>query len=171
MVHEPYRGVKLSEKGLMIAMKVVRKHRLAERLLTDVLDLDWADVHEVACQLEHAIPDEILPFLEKALKFPKTCPHGNAIATEIGEILEGKVKPLTRLEPDKSAKVVKIVDENKGLLQRLAACRLKPNVAVRMLEKNFQKGLLKIKTTESTCVLEFDVASVIWVREASEVGE
>lgn len=53
--HEPYRGVKLTAKGEKLALNVLRRHRLAERLLTDLLNVEWSDVHENACKLEHAL--------------------------------------------------------------------------------------------------------------------
>ncbi|MFB0502553.1 MAG: metal-dependent transcriptional regulator, partial [Candidatus Bathyarchaeia archaeon] len=59
IVHEPYKGVRLTEKGRGIALRMVRKHRLSERLLTDILDVEWDKVHDAACQLEHGISDEI----------------------------------------------------------------------------------------------------------------
>ena len=72
VIHEPYRGVKLTEKGFKIALRVLRKHRLSERLLTDILSMDWDEAHEAACRLEHAITDNIIKKLEKALGHPKT---------------------------------------------------------------------------------------------------
>ncbi|MEJ2271363.1 MAG: metal-dependent transcriptional regulator [Candidatus Bathyarchaeota archaeon] len=55
VVHEPSKGVKLTEEGRRIASNIIRRHRLAERLLTDFLHIDWSEVHEPACKLEHAI--------------------------------------------------------------------------------------------------------------------
>ncbi|MEM2875360.1 MAG: metal-dependent transcriptional regulator, partial [Candidatus Bathyarchaeia archaeon] len=81
IIHEPYRGVKLTEKGQRIALKIVRKHRLLERLLTDILNVAWERVHDAACQLEHNLSDEIVKKIEKVLGHPKTCPHGNPIPT------------------------------------------------------------------------------------------
>jgi len=167
VTHKPYRGVRLSEKGRAIALKVLRKHRLAERLLTDILGMDWTEVHEVACQLEHAIPDKMIPLLEKALKFPKTCPHGNIIPTETEETSKVELISLTRLEPHQTATVARIIDESKKLLQSLATHRIKPNVKIQMLEKNLSKGFIKIKTADSTCVLEHNVASAVLVRKLS----
>ena len=59
VIHEPYRGVRLTEKGRRIALRIIRKHRLSERLLTDLLNVEWERVHEAACKLEHSISDEI----------------------------------------------------------------------------------------------------------------
>ncbi|NIU38506.1 metal-dependent transcriptional regulator, partial [Candidatus Bathyarchaeota archaeon] len=75
--HKPYRGVNLTRRGRQIALDVIRRHRLSERLLTDILSLEWSKAHDAACRLEHAIADkDIVEPLEKALGKPKTCPHG-----------------------------------------------------------------------------------------------
>ncbi|KPV64610.1 MAG: manganese transport transcriptional regulator [Candidatus Bathyarchaeota archaeon BA2] len=65
VTHEPYKGVKLTEKGRKIALNVLRGHRLAELLLTEILHVDWSEVHEVACKLEHVIAADIMKPLEK----------------------------------------------------------------------------------------------------------
>ena len=76
VAREPYKGVKLTDQGKKLALSVFRRHRLAERLLTDIVHLDWIESHAEACRLEHAISDNLASSIEKALGNPKTCPHG-----------------------------------------------------------------------------------------------
>jgi len=83
--HKPYRGVTLTAKGEKIALNILRRHRLAERLLTDVLNAEWSSVHEDACKLEHALTREVVTLLERKLGYPKSCPHGNPIPSENGK--------------------------------------------------------------------------------------
>jgi len=71
--------VVLSEKGRELAESIIRRHMLAERLLTDILQLDWADVHDEAHRMEHAISPLIEKQILKLLNNPTTCPHGNPI--------------------------------------------------------------------------------------------
>jgi len=111
VTHEPYKGVKLTEKGLKIALQVVRRHRLSERLLADILHVEWDKIHDAACKLVHGITDEIDKPLEKALRHPKTCPHGNPIPTKCGGILEEKSQPLSLLNEREKGIVIKITDE------------------------------------------------------------
>ena len=73
------RAVLLTAKGRARAESVVRKHRLAERLLTDVIGLPWHKAHVEACRWEHVISDEVEAHLVTLLKNPTTCPHGNPI--------------------------------------------------------------------------------------------
>ena len=73
------RTVELTEKGSALALKVVRKHRLAERLLVDVIGLEWHKVHLEAGRWEHVISDDVEARLVVLLGDPSTCPHGNPI--------------------------------------------------------------------------------------------
>jgi DtxR family Mn-dependent transcriptional regulator len=73
------RAIQLTAKGRARAESVVRKHRLAERLLTDVIGLEWHKAHEEACRWEHVISDEVEARLVEVLGHPTTCPHGNPI--------------------------------------------------------------------------------------------
>jgi len=73
------RAVRLTAKGRRLAESVVRKHRLAERLLTDVIGLPWHKAHVEACRWEHVISDEVEERLVELLEHPTTCPHGNPI--------------------------------------------------------------------------------------------
>jgi len=83
VIHDPYKGVRLTKKGEKIASNVLKRHRIAECFLTDILHLNGSKVHDEACKLEHALSDEILNRLETFLGNPKTCPHGKPISTII----------------------------------------------------------------------------------------
>lgn len=73
------RAVRLTAAGSRLAEQVVRRHRLAERLLTDVLGLSWAEAHQEAGKWEHVISDNVEAALIRLLEDPTTCPHGNPI--------------------------------------------------------------------------------------------
>ncbi len=75
----PDRTIELSEAGRTLAMSVMRKHRLAELLLTEVIGLEWEQVHNEACRWEHVISDAVEQRLIELLERPETCPHGNPI--------------------------------------------------------------------------------------------
>ena len=164
VIHEPYRGVKLTEKGQKIALNVLRRHRLAERLLTDILHLDWSEVHEAACKLEHAIPTDIIKPLEKALGHPKTCPHGNPIPTACGGIIEEKSEPLVNLSPKVSGIIVRIIEEKADVLQHLAALGLTPGVYVEVEKKTSFRGPITIRVGEASYAVDYEVASIINVK-------
>ena len=87
------RHLELSPEGRRHATSVMRKHRLAERLLDDVIGLDWDQLHIEACRWEHVMSDEVERRILAMLKPPMTCPHGNPIPglDELGEIADGPV--------------------------------------------------------------------------------
>jgi DtxR family Mn-dependent transcriptional regulator len=72
-------GIRLTSKGLALAERVVRRHRLAERFLTDVLGLSWAEAHQEAGKWEHVLSDPVEAAINRMLENPTTCPHGNPI--------------------------------------------------------------------------------------------
>lgn len=168
VTREPYRGVKLTEKGRKLALDVLRRHRLAERLLTDILHLDWSEVHEPACRLEHAITADIVKPLEKILGHPKTCPHGNPIPTACGGVLEEKSEPLVNLGPGESGVIVKITDGKADVLQHLATLGMTPGVRVEMEEKSSSRGRITIRVGEESSALEHKVVSKIHVKRTRE---
>jgi DtxR family Mn-dependent transcriptional regulator len=165
IVHDPYKGVKLTEKGLKIAIQVVRRHRLSERLLTDILHMKWDKVHEAACKLEHGITDEIVKPLEKALRHPKTCPHGNPIPTKCGGIIEEKSQPLTKLNEKEHGIIVKITEEKSDLLHYLNTLGLRPGATIEILEKAPFDGPTTLKVDGTSHALSPEMASIIQVRQ------
>ena len=82
--HTPYYGVRLTEKGREIAIRVVRRHRLLELFLWKVLKYDEQSVHDEAERLEHHISDEFEEKIDELLGFPKKCPHGSPIPSREG---------------------------------------------------------------------------------------
>src|SRR5699024_11174173 len=95
LVHvAPDRKLELTEEGLQSAATVMRKHRLAERLLSDVIGLDWPYVHDEACRWEHVISEQVEARLMDLLDSPSSSPFGNQIP-----LLEGLGGPATGLEP------------------------------------------------------------------------
>jgi DtxR family Mn-dependent transcriptional regulator len=104
------RLVHLTERGRHTATAVMRRHRLAERLLVDILQVPWHQVHEEAHRLEHAISETLEPYLVKALGDPGTCPHGNPIPGSVNVVDVAGQVPLTELSDGEHA-VVRRIDE------------------------------------------------------------
>lgn len=87
VAHTPYYGVRLTEKGRAVALKIVRRHRLLELFLWKVLKYDEDAVHDEAERLEHHISEEFEARIDAILGFPKTCPHGSPIPSRAGNQL------------------------------------------------------------------------------------
>jgi len=166
--HKPYKGVKLTKKGRKIAANVLRKHRLAERLLTDFLHLKWSNVHNEACKLEHALSSEILNSLEMALGNPKTCPHGNPIPTNKGELNEPHSKPLTELNSGTNGFIIKISEEDPATLKVLESIGLFPNSIIRLEKKSSPNEPVIILIQGKRHKLDQKIAACIHVKQSNE---
>ena len=84
VMHTPYYGVRLTEKGRQVALKIVRRHRLLELFLSEILKYDPQSVHDEAERLEHHISYEFEQKIDELLGFPKKCPHGSPIPSREG---------------------------------------------------------------------------------------
>jgi len=164
IVHVPYKGVKLTDKGQRIALNVIRRHRLSERLLTDILHVEWEKAHEAACKLEHAIDNDVIKKVEKVLNHPKTCPHGNPIPTKCGGIIEEKSQPLVELNVKETGMIMKIIEEKPELLHYLGTLGLVPSTKIEILEKAPFDGPITLRVGKANRVLSHDVASIIKVK-------
>jgi DtxR family Mn-dependent transcriptional regulator len=163
VAREPYKGVKLTQEGRKLALSVFRRHRLAERLLSDVLKLDWAESHEEACKLEHSISELLANSIERTLGNPQTCPHGNPIPDERGHMSPLKSEALSDLENGQNAVVTQIPDESTELLHYLSTLGMFPGVRIAVQEKAPFKGPMLVKVGENSYPLSLDVASGIFV--------
>lgn len=105
---DDHRVMRLTDSGRHLATAVMRRHRLAERLLVDVLQVPWHQVHEEAGRLEHAISDNLEQHLVRLLGDPATCPHGNPIPGSANAVDPG---PLTPLASVSGPAVVRRIDE------------------------------------------------------------
>ena len=164
VTHEPYKGVKLTQKGREIALGVVRRHRLSERLLTDLLHIDWDRVHEAACRLEHGLTEDVISSIEKTLKHPQTCPHGNPIPTKRGEIIEEQSRPLSKLSEKDQSVIVKITEEMPETLRYLGSLGLKPGASVKILKKAPFNGPITVKVGNAAHAISHQMASIIRVK-------
>lgn len=163
VTHEPYKGVKLTDTGRKMAIDVLRRHRLSERLLTDILNLDWGTAHEAACKLEHGLTENVTTHLERLLGHPKTCPHGNPIPTANGEIIEEKSEPLTQMNIHENGIIIKIEHEEPAILQYLATLNLRPQVPVEIIEKAPFRGPITLSIDGNTHAISRSIAEKIWI--------
>jgi len=166
IIHRPYRGVTLTLKGRRIALNIIRKHRVSERFLTDIVKMDWSDVHDAACRLEHAMTEDVINPLEEVLGNPKTCPHGNPIPTKNGKISEEESHPLIEMKEGTKSFILKVVNEEPNLLRYLQKIDVVPGKRVEVLKKAPFEGLLTIKIDGKKKALSRIIASRVWVKKA-----
>jgi DtxR family Mn-dependent transcriptional regulator len=131
VIYHPYRGVTLTPKGEDVAKSLLRRHRLWERFLTDVLTINWEDAHEIAGRLEHASTNFVTEKLSEFLGEPDSCPHGASIppAQQNEDDL-----CLSQVPLGSTAKITRISPETQGLLHRVRNLELMPGYMIKIIE-------------------------------------
>ena len=120
-------AISLTDSGLRLAQQVVRRHRLAERFLTDILGLSWASAHREAGKWEHVMSDEVESAMDRVLGAPTTCPHGNPIPGS--DYVDPSARPLLAVTEGQSFTVTRIPEElefTPGLLDFLQQSSILP---------------------------------------------
>ncbi|MHA1627111.1 MAG: metal-dependent transcriptional regulator [Candidatus Asgardarchaeia archaeon] len=143
----PRYGVALTDKGKKIAIKMIRKHRLAEKFLVNVIGLGWEKVNDIAHKMEHIMDDEFEEKLIKILNKPKVCPHGAPIPYEDEEITYLPKKTLSEGEEGKRYKIVRVFDNNSEMLSALTSFGMRPGKEIELVKK-FEDGSIMIKDME-----------------------
>ncbi|MGQ9586216.1 MAG: metal-dependent transcriptional regulator [Anaerolineae bacterium] len=164
VTYTPYRGVVLSAEGRERAATLLRRHRLWERFLTDVLGLPWEEVHEEACRLEHATSSAVEGRLADFLGEPATCPHGHPVPTEKGEVARQESSFLAQAEPGQAVRVLSVPEQNPELLCYLAGMGFRPGVEVQVEAKAPFGGVLTVRIGEERHVLASEVAAQVRVQ-------
>jgi DtxR family Mn-dependent transcriptional regulator len=118
--HEPYHGVRLTQRGRRVALEVLRHHRLIELFLAEELGMPWDRVHAEAEVLEHAISEDLEQLIADRLGHPKLDPHGDPIPTEGFEIDERPTRSLDELSPGAVGRFVRVSDSEPEMLRYLA---------------------------------------------------
>ncbi len=143
--HQPRQGVRLTDKGRRTALGVIRRHRLVETFLVNVLKMDWASVHSEAEQLEHAISDDVLDRLDALLGHPSTDPHGDPIPSAQGKLHSQVYATLATCVVAKPVRVVRVTDQSAEFLQFAEQNGLLPGAALRVTDRNLTAGLVTLK--------------------------
>jgi DtxR family Mn-dependent transcriptional regulator len=163
---ERRKEIHLTGKGKRVAERILRRHFLTERLLTDILGLDWVKAHQEAHRLEHAISSEVEEKLAKLLHHPTTCPHGNPIPGE-GRSLSHKNLPLDRVAPG-SEVVFRCVTEggerDARLLSFLQQHGLIPGVEFQVVDVAPSLGIMTLKIEKDEFSLGIEAAKKIRVQ-------
>ncbi len=158
--HKPNEGVSLTDIGLSKALEVIRRHRLWERFLTDVLGMTWDTVHDEACKLEHLASPEVTERLARILGGADTCPHGQPIPDKDGNIKEEKISPLTDFQPSQQVCIVAVDIEDAKTLEEIEKLGLKRKVVVTILGKKAD-GDLELEVGKKKLRLSSTMAGVL----------
>lgn len=128
-----YQGVELTESGRRVAAEIVRHHRLLELYLTQALGFSWDEVHAEAERLEHFISEELEARIDAELGYPSHDPHGEPIPTLEGHLPRSEDEPLVDQPSGRRLEVMRVRDEDPGVLRGLAEAGIFPGVTVEVV--------------------------------------
>lgn len=159
------RTITFTPEGKAYATAIVRRHRLAERLLVDVLGLPWHQVHEEAGRLEHAISPVLEARLVAVLGDPVTCPHGNPIPGSGKAYDPGPLRPLSDIAINDDAQIVRLEEDIQAhheTLRALEAAGIMPGVSVTVLATDGDAR--RVRGPGGEVELDGDAAGAVRVR-------
>jgi DtxR family Mn-dependent transcriptional regulator len=128
--YEPYRGVRLTKAGERLASLVLRRHRLIELFLVKVLGMSWAEVHDEAEQLEHAVSERLIDRIDEMLGRPEVDPHGDPIPTAEGRMPRPDHLDLLTAPLAVPLVITRVIDQDPGFLRFVEQHRLMPGGTV-----------------------------------------
>jgi DtxR family Mn-dependent transcriptional regulator len=164
--HRPYKGAILTPAGRIAAIAAIRRHRIVERFLADMLGYAWNEADRLAGTFEHDLPQEVEDRLFVALDRPQTCPHGFPIpAPDVDEVPD--TPPLYSLEPGDVAVVAVPGSTDPDVIDFLENLGLRPGVRVQVKEKHPFDGPLVLRVDGKDRTVGERVASQIFVRRGS----
>jgi DtxR family transcriptional regulator, Mn-dependent transcriptional regulator len=159
--------IHLTAAGKQVAERILRRHFLLERFLTDLLGLDWVKAHQEAHRLEHALSQEVEDRLAKLLGYPTTCPHGNPIPSQDAQRPRKSIgTPLHNIAPGKEVELDHITEggeRDARLLGFLQEHRLVPGTKVRVLDVAPSMGVMSLKVGQDEFSLGIEAAKKIRV--------
>ena len=166
---EDHDGIVLTATGQQQAIGILRRHRLSERLLTDVLGLPWDRVHDEAMRLEHALTPEAEARLATLLQHPDTCPHGGPIPGPEGGTTRATPVPVRRLDhvpAGTRVRITQVAEEEGTLLRYLASLGLLPQAHLTVEEVAPFGGPLLVRLGGARYALGREIAAKILVGDA-----
>jgi DtxR family Mn-dependent transcriptional regulator len=167
--YEKNKGVRLTAKGRKLALDVLRRHRIAERLLVDLLGVSWEEAHEVACEWEHLLSPELCDRVLEKLEDPATCPHGNPIPETNGTVEPLPQLTLANLDQGDTAIIECISDENVDLLRMMSSMGMLPGESVRVVQVSPVGDTLLVEVGTAQFALSSDLAKRVRVHR--DIGE
>jgi len=154
--------ITLTPAGREIANRVLNRHHLIERMLTEIFGLEWYKVHDEAEQLEHAVSTDFERKLIEKLGNGGICPHGNMVGMDSPhERRERGLKTLDEARAHEHLTVVSVFERDRGFLEYLDGAGIRPGVRMEVMASN---GGVELKTGGHRCRIELPAASKVWVK-------
>lgn len=158
-----YEGVRLTESGKKLALRVLRRHRLIELFLVHTLDLAWDEVHEEAENMEHAVSDFLVDRIDQFLGYPSSDPHGDPIPTADGKIRTEQGVKLTQWEPGKPFRLVRVMEQSSDFLRYLGEESLQPGCQAKLVTCRAEVGIVTVEIEGRVVALGMEAAEKLMV--------
>ncbi|MGQ0816217.1 MAG: metal-dependent transcriptional regulator [Gemmatimonadota bacterium] len=170
LTHERYHGVRLTEHGRRGALRTLRRHRVIEAYLVEVLGYGWDEVHDEAERLEHAASDDLIDRMARAIGEPTVDPHGAPIPSREGAVNETPYLSLADLGLGSRATIMRVADEDPDLLRHIADLMLTPGSVVRVVQRAPFGGPIALEVDGRSVVIGPDLAERLLVQPEREPG-
>ena len=144
--YEPYSGVRLSKAGSKLAGLVLRRHRLVELFLVQVMGMNWTEVHEEAEQLEHVVSERLIERIDEMLGRPTHDPHGDPIPTSEGTLRADHFESLLTCPLGTPLRVTRVADQDPAFLQFIENNHLKPGEGVEVQARDTVADSVRVKS-------------------------
>lgn len=163
--HAPYGAIELTDRGRLLALAMVRRHRLIETYLVEALGYSWDEVHREAEVLEHAVSDLLVERIDRHLGHPRRDPHGDRIPTADGEIDVVSAHRLTEMGRGTTAVVVRIADADSATLRHLSSLGITLDETLTVVEPLEHAGvvLVTVASGDERVTLGTPAAAAVWV--------
>lgn len=172
LTYAPYSGVRLTDQGRALAMQVLRRHRLVELFLVEVLDLDWSEVHDEAEQLEHTISDKLLDRIDALLGYPTNDPHGDPIPDRGGALRESPLVHLASCAPGTRARVARVSDQREAFLRFVEERGLKPGARIEVVRGEEAAHTVVVRGADGReTTLGREAAAKLWIAASAVENE
>ena len=143
--YEAYGGVRLTGPGRQLALHVLRRHRLIELFLVQVLKVDWSEVHAEADRLEHAVSDSLVERMDEMLGRPAVDPHGDPIPTAALEVPAAGSETLSDLALGRRARVARVADQEADFLRLVERLGLRPGARVKIVARDDAADTIEVE--------------------------
>lgn len=164
--YEPYAGVRLTVAGERLAAMVLRRHRLLEQFLVQVMGMSWAEVHDEAELLEHAVSDRLIDRIDEMLGRPSVDPHGDPIPTAEGVVHSADHQSLLNCPLNEPLVIARIIDQDAQFLRFVEESSLKPGSEVVIDARDVVADAVRIRAGDGRrLTLGTRAASKLLVRE------
>ena len=159
--------ITLAREGREIANRVMNRHHLIERMLTEIFGMEWYKVHEEAEQMEHAVSADFEDRLREKLGEEDSCPHGNRVGMDRPQDRrERGWKPLDEISERGLAQVTSVFERDRRLLEYLDGLGIRPGVKLKMVSRNYDETLT-LKVGGKSVQLGRPAATKVWIRQFS----